>query len=78
MRIELALLDEEPVDGDDVDLEPAADDADVAVLLAVELEPDVGGATAEMALTIDHEAAALAALLPWIYGRKETVPLLVS
>jgi len=48
------------------------------MLLPVELEAEVGAATAESALTVDHEAAALAALLPWVYGRKETAPLLVS
>jgi hypothetical protein len=82
LRMEPASLVEEPAgdddddddDDDDVGLEPADDD--VAVPL-VELE-DVGGATAASALTVNHEAAELAALLPCVYGRKETIPLLVS
>lgn len=74
-RIELALLPLE-LPCADVDVDSAADDDTVP--LVEELELDEGGATAESALTVDHEAAELAALLPWVYGRKETAPLLVS
>lgn len=86
--LRLAVLVEEPAG--DVDLEPIADDIAVrptveleapAVELeapTVELDADMGGATAESAVTVDHEAAKLAALLPCVYGRKATAPAPVS
>lgn len=39
---------------------------------------DEGGATAARALTVDQVAAELAPVLPCVYGRKDTAPLLAS
>ena len=47
----------------------------VAELVA---EDAVGGATTESALIAVHCAAELAPEFPWVYGRKETAPLLAS
>jgi hypothetical protein len=61
LRTDVALLEEV-----DVDLEPETDDVAVSPAVRPEFELDVGGATAERALMLDHAAAALAPLLPCV------------
>jgi hypothetical protein len=61
--------------GEDPDVGADIADDSAVVPLAEEVE---AGTMAGSASTVVHEAAALAALLPCVYGRKETVPSLVS
>jgi hypothetical protein len=75
LRIELASLGEPA--GADVDLATDTDDDAVMPPFAT-VVLDEGGATAARAPTVDHVAAELAPLLPWVYGKKLTAPLLVS
>jgi len=54
-------------------------DCEAIALFEMVAELDaVGGATTESALITVHCAAELAPEFPWVYGRKETAPLLAS
>jgi hypothetical protein len=78
LRIELApFIEPPPCEDPDVGTE-ATDDNAVVPLAAGEVELDVDGTTAESASRFVHLAAELAPVLPCVYGRKETEPLLVS
>jgi hypothetical protein len=79
LRIEIApLVGPPPGEDAEVGTEIADDSAVIPLAEEVELDVDVAGAMAESASTVVHKAAALAPLLPCVYGKKETAPLLVS
>lgn len=75
----LAWLTELPAAAAPVELGLEPDCEPVALPeAAAAAELDVGGATAESALIVLHCAAELALEFPWVYGKKETAPLLAS